>query len=405
MLFIESNDEASSYFGRKPWENTMLYYKFTENANDYSWNWRNWTSYETTFSEENGAYFWTALSRIQVPSMNFWTQYTVSVWFKIPNTLTWNQEFDILYAWTASYRNILYWIKPWWLRAWLWNWWTSQSQFDITKHISTWRNNIILVRNWTNQKVYLNKELIWENNASYNPALPWNNTYVFPHASNSTSEYSGLWYMKEYILENAIWTSDDVANYFDKTKRKFWDKLNDFQQVEYVWLSWSQRIEWLRFPVDFKFTINAQFDTTTQYYNVYDTTQEKPMLRVYTNGKFELNIDTQTSAWVIDSSKFINVVSDATWTNNILTIDWTQVAQSTKITSITKDTTLLHRGSSDWFKWKISSIVIENWTTKIRELIPCYRKSDNVIWLFDKENNIFYTNAWSWTFTKWWDIN
>lgn len=39
-----------------------------------------------------------------------------------------------------------------------------------------------------------------------------------------------------------------------------------------------------------------------------------------------------------------------------------------------------------------------------RDFIPCYRKSDSVIWLYDRVNNSFYTNSWTWTFTKWGNI-
>jgi len=39
-----------------------------------------------------------------------------------------------------------------------------------------------------------------------------------------------------------------------------------------------------------------------------------------------------------------------------------------------------------------------------RDFIPCYRKSDSVIWLYDLVNDQFYTNSWTWTFTKWPDL-
>jgi len=46
----------------------------------------------------------------------------------------------------------------------------------------------------------------------------------------------------------------------------------------------------------------------------------------------------------------------------------------------------------------------ENWN-HIFDLYPVYRKSDNVIGMFDLINKVFYTNAWSWSFTKWPDVN
>lgn len=40
----------------------------------------------------------------------------------------------------------------------------------------------------------------------------------------------------------------------------------------------------------------------------------------------------------------------------------------------------------------------------VRDLVPCYRILDNVIWMYDTVNDVFYTNSWTWTFTKWWNI-
>ena len=64
--------------------------------------------------------------------------------------------------------------------------------------------------------------------------------------------------------------------------------------------------------------------------------------------------------------------------------------------------------SSWWFpynlSWRLYSCKIyESWTLK-RDFVPCYRKSDSVIWVYDLVNSQFYTNAGSWTFTKWWNV-
>lgn len=45
-----------------------------------------------------------------------------------------------------------------------------------------------------------------------------------------------------------------------------------------------------------------------------------------------------------------------------------------------------------------------NNNTLIRNMIPCYRNSDNVIGMYDTVNNVFYTNSGSGTFTKGSDI-
>ena len=45
----------------------------------------------------------------------------------------------------------------------------------------------------------------------------------------------------------------------------------------------------------------------------------------------------------------------------------------------------------------------DTWTL-VRDFVPCYRKSDSVIWMYDLVNKQFYTNAWTGTFTKWPDV-
>ena len=47
--------------------------------------------------------------------------------------------------------------------------------------------------------------------------------------------------------------------------------------------------------------------------------------------------------------------------------------------------------------------IYEAWTL-VRDFVPCYRKSDSVIWLYDLVNNQFYTNSWTGTFSKWSDV-
>jgi hypothetical protein len=42
--------------------------------------------------------------------------------------------------------------------------------------------------------------------------------------------------------------------------------------------------------------------------------------------------------------------------------------------------------------------------TPLYDLVPCYRKSDDEIWMYDLVTNTFYTNEGTGTFTKWWDV-
>ena len=50
--------------------------------------------------------------------------------------------------------------------------------------------------------------------------------------------------------------------------------------------------------------------------------------------------------------------------------------------------------------FKLYSCKIWNNWALVRDFVPCYRKSDSVIWLYDLVNNQFYTNSWTGTFSK-----
>ena len=60
---------------------------------------------------------------------------------------------------------------------------------------------------------------------------------------------------------------------------------------------------------------------------------------------------------------------------------------------------------SDYSNARLYNLKLYDGDTLVRDFVPCYRKSDNVIWLYDLVNYQFYTNSWTWTFTKWPDVN
>lgn len=53
---------------------------------------------------------------------------------------------------------------------------------------------------------------------------------------------------------------------------------------------------------------------------------------------------------------------------------------------------------------KLYSMKLYENAVKVRDFIPCYRKSDNEIGLYDLVNGVFYTNAGSGTFAKGADV-
>ena len=59
-----------------------------------------------------------------------------------------------------------------------------------------------------------------------------------------------------------------------------------------------------------------------------------------------------------------------------------------------------HGAGSTYLKGKIYRLKFWSNDTLVRDLTPCYRKSNNVIGLYDMANDVFCTNAGTGTFTK-----
>ena len=75
------------------------------------------------------------------------------------------------------------------------------------------------------------------------------------------------------------------------------------------------------------------------------------------------------------------------------------IASYTSATNITLNQETWGSSLNRWYYVK----VYEN-DVLIRDLVPCYRKADTVIWMYDLENWTFYTNGGTNTFTKWPDV-
>ena len=78
--------------------------------------------------------------------------------------------------------------------------------------------------------------------------------------------------------------------------------------------------------------------------------------------------------------------------------NWTSNFSATQTISIFRDWWTIRKGKIKYYKQKRNGQTIV-------DLIPCYRKSDNVIGMYDVATSTFYTNQGSGTFTKGNDVN
>jgi len=205
----------------------------------------------------------------------------------------------------------------------------------------------------------------------------------------------------------------------------WWGRLpSAYQEVEYIQSSNTQYIntgvinQWTTLSVDMKFIITqtrwsgyedwmfwAKGNTTDASPTIFlGKGSSKPLNswcwsdRTYTisnsitlNTLHTLTVNYSASwrSWVYDGTSF----SSSTWINdNANNTNWYMSFFSDGSTPMSKCYMKLYYGK-----------ITVNWAL-VRDLVPCYRKSDSVIWMYDLVWKQFYTNAGSWTFTKWSDV-
>lgn len=185
-----------------------------------------------------------------------------------------------------------------------------------------------------------------------------------------------------------------------------------YQEVEYIQSSWTQRIDtwvvvkWtIGFEIDFKWldTINSTWHAII--WGRYKGGQQELALSTYNlytwwlvayntsnaNAKIVKNKRQQCSlkSWVF---------TDCDWGMTTFTLSSFTTTANLQIFAM-RD--VYSSAYSDYASAALYSLKLYDWTTLVRDFVPCYRKSDNVIGMYDLVNNQFYTNSWSGTFTKW----
>lgn len=193
-----------------------------------------------------------------------------------------------------------------------------------------------------------------------------------------------------------------------------------YQEVEYIQSTGTQYIDTgvppdvtIEFEIDYAITQIAQFESLTGS----DPEQNKWFsFGIVGNSSVKRNY-----IYVGNSNKTftnnygeLNLKTKAVYSNGSITISNINGSVTQTLTNITMGVNNLpmflfalnrQNKASDNSYVKIYSAILNKNNEKVRELVPCYRKSDNVIGLYDLVNKTFYTNAGTGTFLKGNDIN
>lgn len=198
---------------REPWTNTLFYLPFSWNYNDYTWKTvtLTWTemTYPTTTSWEQYSQ-WVSWTNLQCTTVSgFWWDCTVSCRINITSE---NVGRTIFTYWDGWYSWAWYWLtikssrRLYVYRRWG-SWYPIDTGVDIPSE--TW-TNIIVTHADRNTLIYIN----WVQASS--------NTFNYDLRWSTINIWSMVWSFDELILENRVWTADEISSYYSNTKVNYW---------------------------------------------------------------------------------------------------------------------------------------------------------------------------------------
>ena len=192
-----------------------------------------------------------------------------------------------------------------------------------------------------------------------------------------------------------------------------------YKRVEYIESTWSQYIDSLYKPnynskIYVKFAHNEHVLDTPVFGARTSNSQHAFILWSHPSNYSWWTWKSQT---LFNDTKKENITWYSEWTIIEFQYDknwwyYNNTTRTRSTSSWTPNVNLAIFGLRQWssidnrkFSWKMRKFTIRENDTIVRDLYPVYRKSDNVIWMLDIVNKVFYTNSWSGSFTKWPDIN
>lgn len=181
----------------------------------------------------------------------------------------------------------------------------------------------------------------------------------------------------------------------------------EYQEVEYIQSSWTQYIDTWFYPtwsseIEFDFMMLPSSWTGNFWVDSWWTSNAFSVFtdRILCYGSQYQNQQTYFTDNVKYKLEFKNLTCYLNWSQR-----FTYTAQT--FTSSYSCYVFAKRRNNSiemYAKCRVYGLKLwNNWTLE-KDFVPCYRKSDDVIWMYDLVNNQFYTNSWTWTFTKWADI-
>lgn len=405
MSIVECNDEAMNYLWYAMNQNTICYFPFKNDLTDKAWN-RTLTVNGCTISD------WV----VNIPSYDsymklnntIWgSQITISVWYYLSQ-----------FNWQSQSRHTLF-CRDWWTyhhflfpnstRSWQTQWnvgFYNSSWYASSKILSVWNwYHIVVVKNWSNEKIYINDELVMDSNSSFN-----NDSYplwIIANYSSSWWNQGAVWKMSDLIIESWNRTASDVDKYFNRVyKRYLWSYKREKSSDTIAYypltasstvndLSWNS-LNWTKtWNITFWSWLNGvdcwYFPWSSSYITIPNDSKLNPT---------QLTISMRVASKDYNGNRWILYKWPFSWTNwiyciaNYQNLDWRIWETSHYSSAFPSNDKWIHVVVTyDWTTWK----VYRNW-----ELMTTFTQSASFSW---NTNNLYLWAYWSSSYCFYWYIS
>lgn len=194
----------------KPWTNTLAYYPFISDLKDYSGNWYDFTTYSWTTTFVNNMVQATWLLRRGSLMSQLWNNFTISMYFLHAGASSSLQDSDDMqyptFMFGGSSSSILLNLR--------YN--NNRYTTSYTLAPDNKIHHIVATKEGTTIKLYVDWELKNSSNFSYTIVTSKAYFHLWNINNQLTKRFGNL------ILEKTVWTSKEVADYYNQTKSKYW---------------------------------------------------------------------------------------------------------------------------------------------------------------------------------------
>ena len=209
----------------EPSSSTIAYWPLNSETlyTDQSGNWKNLTNVWTTIwtyqwvscaynNWDKNKYAW-----LNSPLTTSNNSFTASLWFySLWDSANWQSLIQWWYWQTTQAFNMA--LNKNVMSVW---WWSNDTSLNVTK-INQWVHYIITY-NWTTIKAYVNSELVLTVNLNYTIPTSAKTSLMCNYVRTDWATSDPLnWYLSNVIVENKVWTVEEVSKYYNQNKSLYW---------------------------------------------------------------------------------------------------------------------------------------------------------------------------------------